>query len=502
MAPVSKSGEVRRSTIVRRASSHPKGAPHGSGTFKPCTRRALACGKDAPRATIGALTVPETRYAWNGNDALAFQVLGDGPVDLVYMQGELSNAALNWEHAAFTRFARALSRFSRLIVTDRRGLGCSERFTPADIPPIETLVDDLRSVLDEAGSERAAIFATGDCGFIAMPFAATYPDRVSALILHETWPTWRQSEDFPWGSPDAELEEGIRLSCALDGNWSQRKNPSLTADDAGLAWFVKYEQVSIARGGCIADGWRFTRTDVRGVLPSIQVPTLVLHRADNPEQALVSGYLAAQIRTATLVAVPGFDHFPWAVHQEVVVREVERFLATVQEEEADLDRVLATVLFTDIVGSTEKVAALGDAGWRDVIESHHSTVRALLARYRGREIDTAGDGFFASFDGPARAVRCAEAAVDAVMPLGIQIRAGVHTGEIETIAGKTGGLAVAIGARVGAMARPSEVLVSQTVKDLVAGSGLAFEDRGLHKLKGIPGEWRVHAVTPAGSVRS
>lgn len=237
---------------------------------------------------------------------------------------------------------------------------------------------------------------------------------------------------------------------------------------------------------------------MRRVLPSIQVPTLVLHRADNPEQALVSGYLAAQIQTATLVAVPGFDHFPWAVHQEVVVREIERFLATVQEEEADLDRVLATVLFTDIVGSTEKVAALGDAGRRDVIESHHSTVRALLARYRGKEIDTAGDGFVASFDGPARAVRCAEAAVDALRPLGIEIRAGVHTGEIQTIAGKTGGLAVAIGARVGAMARPSEVLVSQTVKDLVAGSGLAFEDRGLHELKGIPGEWRRRSRTRAG----
>lgn len=234
---------------------------------------------------------------------------GEGPVDLVYLQGFLSNVGLNWEHPAFARFARELSRFSRLIVTDRRGL---------------------------------------DCGFIAMPFAATYPDRIAALILHEAAPT---------------------------------------------------------PGGCLADSQRYGRTDVRGVLPSIQVPTLVLHRSDDPEEAQNSLYLTSRIRTAKLVELPGYDHFPWAVHQDAVVQEVERFLATVRAEEAELDRVLATVLFTDIVRSTEKVAELGDAGWRDLVERHHSTVRALLARYRGREIDTAGDGFFASFDGPARALR-------------------------------------------------------------------------------------------------
>jgi class 3 adenylate cyclase len=440
---------------------------------------------------------PETRYAWNGDDCLAFQVVGAGPVDLVYLQGELSNVILNWEHPAFARFAHALARFSRLIITDRHGLGCSERFTPRDIPPIETLVDDLRAVLDEAGSERPAIFATGDCGFIAMPFAATYPDRVRALILHEVAPTWRKSEEIPWHRTDEELEESTKLSCAVDGHWSRKSNPSLTPEADGLAWCIRYERLSIAQGGCLADGWRFSRTDVRGVLPSIQVPTLLLYRRENAEEALDSRYLASHIRAAKLVELPGFDYFPWAVEQDAVIREVERFLGSVRAEEADLDRVLATVLFTDIVGSTEKVAELGDAGWRDLVERHHATVRALLARYRGREIDTAGDGFFASFDGPARAVRCAEAAVEAVRPLGIEIRAGLHTGEVETIGDKVGGIAVNIGARIGGMARASEVLVSQTVKDLVAGSRLEFEDRGEHVLEGVPEAWRVFAARGA-----
>ena len=232
----------------------------------------------------------------------------------------------------------------------------------------------------------------------------------------------------------------------------------------------------------------------RGVLPSIQVPTLVLYRADDAEEASPSRHLASRICTATLVELEGFDHFPWAAHQDEVIREIERFLASVREEEADLDRVLATVLFTDIVASTEKVAELGDAAWRELVQHHHATIRSLLARYRGREIDTAGDGFFASFDGPARAVRCAEAAVEAVKQLGIEIRAGVHTGEVEAIGDKVGGIAVSIGARLGALGRGSEVLVSQTVKDLVAGSGLEFEDRGERVLKGVPGTWRVYSA--------
>jgi pimeloyl-ACP methyl ester carboxylesterase len=247
---------------------------------------------------MGEVQRPETRYAWNGDTSLAYQVVGDGPLDLVYLQGYLSNVELNWEHPGFARFARGLSGFSRLIVTDRRGLGCSERFTPADIPPIEALVDDLVSVLDAAGSERPVIFATGDCGYIAMPFAATHPDRIAALILHATWPTWRKSEEFPWGWDEEDLEESAREVClSLDGRWSQRTNPSLTADEQGLDRCLRYERVSMTPGGCLADAWRFNRTDVRGVLPSIQVPTLVLYRADDEEDRQPSRYLASQIRT-------------------------------------------------------------------------------------------------------------------------------------------------------------------------------------------------------------
>jgi class 3 adenylate cyclase len=437
----------------------------------------------------------DIRYAWNGDSSLAYQALGDGPNDLVYLQGFLSNVLLNWEHAAFGRFLRQLSGFARLIVTDRRGLGCSDRFTPADVPPIESLVDDLLAVLDASECERPALFATADSGFIAMPFAATYPARVAALILFAADPTYMKSEDVPWGMTEEEMHEDTEQLCR--GSWEKwwhQTNPSLCANERDLAWCLRYSHLSITPGGCLADGWRFNETDVRGILPTIQVPTLILRRPEDPWDAQASSYLASHIRTAKQIDVPGADVFPWAAHPEVVTREVERFLVSVRAEDADLDRTLATVLFTDIIRSTEKVAEVGDAGWRDLVERHHATVRALLARYRGREIDTAGDGFFASFDGPARAVRCAEAAVEAVKPLGIEIRAGVHTGEVERIGDKVGGIAVSIGARIGALASPSEVLVSQTVKDLVSGSGLVFEDRGEHTLRGVPETWQVFAA--------
>jgi len=442
---------------------------------------------------------PETRYAWNGDIALAHQVMGDGPIDLVYLQGYLSNIELNWEHPALARFLRELSGFSRLIVTDRRGLGCSERFTPPDTPPIETLVDDVQAVLDSVGSERPVLLATGDCGFLAVLFAATHPERLTALVLYGSSPRWTRSDDTPWGLTKEQLEAdlvSLRAGWGT-GSWACEANPSLGLDRRGAEWCARYERCSIAPGAAYSEAIRFGETDVRGVLRSIQVPTLVLHRTDDPEHWVDgSRYLAAHIPAATFVELDGSDHFPWAGDQGSVLREVERFLVALRTEEADLDRVLATVLFTDIVGSTGKVAELGDAGWRDLLERHHATVRALLARYRGREIDTAGDGFFASFDGPARGVQCAHAIMESLRPLGLGVRAGLHTGEVETIGGKVGGIAVSIGARVGAMARPSEVLVSQTVKDLVAGSGLEFEDRGEHVLKGVPGEWRLFAASP------
>jgi class 3 adenylate cyclase len=441
---------------------------------------------------------PEVQHAWNGDDSLAYQLVGDGPLDLVYLQGYLSNVVVNWEHPACARFLRELSRSSRLIVTDRRGLGCSERFTQADIPPIETLVDDLAAVLDAAGSERAALFATGDCGFIAMPFAAAHPDRVVALVLHETSATWRKSDETPWGFTDEELaESGHRVCRGHPVDWWEQNNPSLTTDERERAWCARYSHLSITPGGCLADNWRFSNTDLRGILATIQVPTLVLDRPAT-EDAQDGSFLCSRIRNSTLVELSGLDHFPWAGSHDAVIQEVERFLSTVRAEEADLDRVLLTILFTDIVASTERMAALGDADWAALVERHHATVRALLARYRGREIDTAGDGFFAVFDGPARAVRCAQEAVEAVRPLGVEIRAGLHTGEVTKVDDKVGGIAVNIGARIGAMAGASEVLVSQTLKDLVAGSGLRFEDRGWQVMQGVPERWRVFAAAAIG----
>jgi class 3 adenylate cyclase len=380
------------------------------------------------------VTRPETRFAWNGDVSLAYQLVGSGTRDILYLQGYCSQVDLGWESPHLGAFLRRLAAHGRLILTDRRGWGCSERFSPGDVADIDALTDDILAVLDAAGSDRAAILATYECTIVAALFAAAYPERTSALILVDP--------------------------------------------------FVSYLD-----------------TDIRTVLPTIQAPTLVLvDLAGFFEVKPETGrYVASRIPGAQLAehSSAGGHHLHWYRRAEPIVDEVGRFLARVQEEEASFDRVLATVLFTDIVRSAETASRLGDARWRQLLERHHTSVRALLGRYRGREIDTAGDGFFASFDGPARAARCALALVDAVRPLGVEIRAGLHTGEVETIGGKPGGVAVNVGARIAALAGPSEVLASQTVRDLVAGSGLVFADRGSHELKGVPGEWRLFAVTAA-----
>jgi class 3 adenylate cyclase/pimeloyl-ACP methyl ester carboxylesterase len=439
----------------------------------------------------------DVRYAWNHEIALAYQVVGDGPFDLLYMQSSISNVEVNWENPALANFFRELAGRGRLIVADRRGLGCSERFTPGDTPPIETLMDDVLAVLDDIGSARPVLIATGECSLFACPLAATHPDRLAALILINSTPAWRRSAETSWGRTEAQMEDSFRW-CQTNwgtGAWFRRANPSV---DGELEWFGRYERLAQSPGALYAEARRFADTDVRAVLPSIQVPTLVLHRSGNTEEKIGGGrFLAAHIPGASLVELEGHDHFPWIGDQAAVIREIERFLGTVRAEEADLERVLATVLFTDIVASTERALELGDRGWRELVDRHNSAVRALISRYRGKEVDTAGDGFFATFDGPARAVRCAQAIADAARSFGLQIRAGVHTGEVETDRGTVSGIAVNIGARIGAKAGASEVLVSQTVKDLVAGSGLVFEDRGLHELKGIPDEWRLFAVAGA-----
>ena len=441
---------------------------------------------------------PETRFAWNGDVSLAYQVCGDGSTDLVYLQGYCSNVDVNWESAALSRFLRGLARHTRLIVTDRRGWGCSERFTPGSVPDIDTLTDDVLAVLKAARSERASIMATYESTIVASLFAATYPERTRSLILIDPQVTYLPTEETPWMPSRARWQEQIQAVRDTWGTldwWDAPAGPE-------REWFARYARGSVTPGGLAAELTSYLHTDIRAVLPTIQVPTLVLVDSDRFYEVLpeTGHFVARKIPGARVIehSSRGGPHFHWYARGEPIVTDVRRFLAEIGEEEASFDRILATILFTDIVESTRRAAELGDRRWRDVVLRHHSTVRGLLARYRGNEIDTAGDGFFASFDGPARAVRCAMAIADAVRPLGIEVRAGLHTGEVERVGVKIGGLAVNIGARVAALALPSEVLVSQTVRDLMVGSGLTFADRGSHELKGVPGVWGLYAARKEG----
>jgi class 3 adenylate cyclase len=437
---------------------------------------------------------PETRYAWNGDVSLAYQVVGETDADLLYLQGYCSNVDVNWESPYLAGFLRGLARHARLIVMDRRGWGCSERFTPGSVPDVDVLTDDILAVLSAVGSEQASILATYESAIVAALFAAVYPERTRSLILVDPQVTYLPTEETPWMPSLSRWQEQIEL---VRATWGTADWWDAPAGDEG-EWFSRYTRASVTPGGLAAELASYLETDVRAVLPSIQVPTLVLVDTDSFYEVLpeTGHFVAGKVPGARVVehSSQGGPHFHWYARADAIVDEVGRFLAALREEEASFDRVLATILFTDIVGSTECAAALGDRRWRELLQQHHSTVRTLLARYRGVEMDAAGDGFFASFEGPARAVRCATAIVDAVRLLGIEVRAGLHTGEMERIDGKVGGVAVSIGARVAAMAAPSEVLVSQTVKDLMVGSDLAFEDRGSHELKGVPGAWTVYAV--------
>ena len=445
---------------------------------------------------------PETRFAWNGETALAYQVLGGGEPALVYLQGWISNVELSWDHPTMARFLRGLARSRRLIITDPRGLGCSERGTPREVPPLETVVEDVLVVLEAAGSERAAIFATQEHAFVACMFAATYPERTVAMILYEAAANWLWSEETPWEWTAERFEEGEARFLSRWGTRAgaledvRKETPSVADDPGYIDWWHRYCLLSQSPGAAIAASRKYMHTDVRPILPAIHVPALVLVRPHDPEPSWIPSarYLVEHIPGGRLRELPGVDSHLWVGDQAPVLHAVDAFLGEVRREQSELERVLATVLFTDIVGSTEKAAELGDHAWRELVERHHAGVRALLERYRGVEVDTAGDGFFATFDGPARAIRCARSIVEEVRRLGIEVRVGLHTGECETIDGKVGGLAVNIGARVGAAAGPSEVLVSQTVKDLVAGSGLEFEDRGEHELKGVPDTWHLYRV--------
>jgi pimeloyl-ACP methyl ester carboxylesterase/class 3 adenylate cyclase len=445
---------------------------------------------------------PETRYARTVDGlSIAYQVLGQGPVDLVYTPGWISNVDAAWEVPPLRSFFRQLASISRLILFDRRGSGLSDRPTQVESLALEHGVDDLRAVMDAAESERAVLFGVEDGGMLAGMFAATHPDRTVALVLFAPWAKVLRTPDYPSGWTEAEQEEWERHVATEWGTTAFTRwqfsliAPGLDGDETLIQAFTRFWRACASPAAVEAIDVMQLEVDARPVLRSIHVPTLVLNRIEDRMDSLDQArFIAGAIPGARLVELPGVEHFPFLGDTDRVVGELHQFITSIRTEEAALERVLATVLFTDIVGSTSRAASLGDRAWGEVLERHHDLVRAMLARYRGVEIDTAGDGFFATFDGPARAAKCATAIIEGVKPLGIEVRAGVHTGEVETIAGKTGGMAVVIGSRVGAEAQGSEVLASQTVKDLTAGSGLVFEDAGEHELKGVPDRWRLYRV--------
>ena len=424
-----------------------------------------------------------TRYAKSGAVHVAYQVLGDGPTDLVYVQGAFTHLDVMWELPAFRRFCEQLASFTRLIWFDKRGMGLSDRVAAGTL---EERMDDVRAVMDAAGSGRAVLLGESEGGPLSMLFAAAHPERAAGLILCGAEVKERTDEDWPWGEDTAgEFEQAM---ASLPDRWGGGQAigyiaPSLAGDAQAREWLGRV-QMNAATPGAAETFMRMAfDIDVRDVAPAIRVPALVIHRVDDQVCHVENArFLARRIPGATYVELPGADHAPWVGGDEIVA-EICEFVTGVREP-AEPDRVLATVLFTDIVASTEHARQLGDRLWRDLVSEHHDLIRRELARFRGREIDTAGDGFLAAFDGPARALRAAQSIVRAVRPLGIQVRAGVHTGECEILDDKLVGVAVHVGARVAAAAGPSEVLATGTVGDLVAGSGIEFADRGMRPLKG------------------
>ena len=435
--------------------------------------------------------MPETKYAKSEDINVAYQVIGENSLDIVLVPGWVSHIEYAWEQPFYARFLHRLVSFSRLIILDRRGTGLSDPV--AKLPTLEQRMEDVRAVMDAAGSERAALFGISEGGPMCTLFAATYPQRTASLVLYGTFAKGSWAPDYPWRATDDEAAEGIK---EFEHNWGrgitvEHFAPSLINDKEFLRSWGKFERLGLSPGRVRLLLQMARDCDVRHVLPVIRVPTLVLNRSGDKITPIGGArYLAKHIPGAKCIELPGQDHFPWVGDIDAILTEVQEFV-TGARYVPELDRVLATVLFTDIVGSTERAVELGDHQWRDLLEQHHSIVRNELNRFRGQEIDTAGDGFFATFDGPARAIRCAFSIQESVAKIGLTIRAGLHTGECEVMGNKLSGIAVHIGARVMEKAEPGEVLVSSTVKDLVAGSGLHFYDRGLNSLKGIPGEWRL-----------
>jgi class 3 adenylate cyclase len=445
--------------------------------------------------TLGVVNRPSTRYAMSGDLHIAYQVFGDGPFDLVYAPGFISHVEMNWELPYWVNIFRRLSQFCRVIVFDKRGTGLSDR--PGGWPTLEERMDDIRAVMDAAGSERAALIGVSEGGPMCMVFAALYPDRASALVLRGTGPRFAAGPDWPWGWT---VEAAAPQLDAAEQNWG-------TGDV--LPFFIqgvsdgerareetgRFERFAASPGAARQLLEMNLRVDVRSVLPAISAPTLVIHRSGDYVEPVEAGrYTAEHIPGATFVELPGDFHLSARPGDEDEAMDVVEQFLTGTRGDHEVDRVLATVLFTDIVGSTEHASALGDQAWRDLLDHHDRLTRREIERFGGREVKSLGDGFLAAFDGPGRAVRCAEAITDEARRIGIEVRCGLHSGECEVRGDDLAGIAVHIGARIGGLAQPGEVLVSATVKDLVIGSGIGFSDRGEHHLKGVPGTWKLFAV--------
>ena len=439
---------------------------------------------------------PTTRYAKSGDYSIAYQVVGDAALDLVVVPGFVSHVEHAWENTSFAHFLERLASFSRLILFDKRGTGLSDRVPLRQLPDLDERMDDVRAVMEAVGSERAALLGVSEGGPMSILFATTHPDRVSSLILYGTYARRRRDVDYPWAPT---LEDHRIFIDRTHQDWGGPTGaevwaPTLADDENFRRWWAQFLRLGASPAAARGVLEMTLQIDVRELLPAIRVPTLVLHRTgDRRIEVGGSRYLAGRIPGAKLVELPGSDHLIWAGDSDAVVDEIEEFL-TGSRHLAEPTRVLATVLFTDVVDSTRRAARIGDTRWRALVDDHDRLVRAEIARFRGERVERRGDGFLATFDGPARAIRCASAIVERVHELGVQVRAGLHTGEIELIGEGVAGIAVHIGARVASLAGPDEVLVSSTVKDLVAGSTLSFSERGTYDLKGVPGSWRIYRV--------
>ena len=455
----------------------------------------------APRPPTRGVGALETRYAKSGDVSIAYQVVGDGPFDLIHVPGFVSHVQLRWGVPGWGPILDGLASFSRLILFDKRGTGMSDRVSGA--PTLETRMDDLRAVMDAAGSTRAALFGVSEGAPMSLLFAATYPERTAALVLRSGYPRTMWAPDYPWGRTEDEYRRDLDHERALFGPREQAEETVRSLgwrfENDDVPAIVDYLRLAASPGAVEALARMNRDIDVRHVLPAIRVPTLILHGSEDTVIPLaVASYMAKRIPGARLVELKGGGHLHFGQDSASTQAEAARFLNEVWQSngwgDSEPDRVLATVLVVDIVGSNARAASLGNRAWNDLLERHHGLTRRQVVRFRGREVETAGDGFFASFDGPARAIRCARAILDSTSELGLETRTGLHTGECELVDHKMAGIAVQTGARVAAHAQPGEVLVSRTVKDLVAGSNLTFEDRGTHELQDIPGEWHLYSV--------